>query len=198
MITPDGEVTSRYEKVRRVPFGEYVPGRSLLEGLGAPLDQIPSDAIAGRGPARIELPDGTRLGVMISWEVFFGNRARDAADGEILINPTNGSSYTGTIVQTQQVASSRLRAVETGRSVVQVSPTGFSAFISPDGNVSQRTNVSERKVITADVQPRSGSTWYTELGDAPWVLAVVVLLVVAVWFGTWKPRRTAVTPPTSA
>jgi apolipoprotein N-acyltransferase len=197
VITPAGEVTSRYEKVRRVPFGEYVPGRSLLEALGAPLDQIPSDAIAGRGPARIELPDGTRLGVMISWEVFFGNRGRDASDGAILINPTNGSSYTGTIVQTQQVASSRLRAVETGRSVVQVSPTGFSAFISPSGTVSQRTNVSERKVITAAVQPRTGSTWYTELGDAPWVLGVAVLLAVAVWFGTWKPRRTAVTPPTS-
>ena len=109
--------------------------RGLLEAVGAPLDQIPSDATPGRDPALIELPDGTRLGVMISWEVFFAERGRAADGGAILLNPTNGASYSGTILQTQQVASSKLRAVETGRWIVQVSPTGFSAFVSPDGEV---------------------------------------------------------------
>ena len=51
--------------------------------------------------------------------------------GEVIINPTNGASYTGTILQTQQVASSRLRAIETGRWVVQAAPTGFSEFVTP-------------------------------------------------------------------
>ena len=133
VVTPDGEVTSRYDKVRRVPFGEYVPLRGLLEALGAPVDQVPTNAIAGTEPAVIDLPDGTRLGVVISWEVFFGGRAREGvkAGGEALLNPTNGASYTGTIVQTQQVASSRLRAIETGRWVVQAAPTGFSEFVTP-------------------------------------------------------------------
>jgi apolipoprotein N-acyltransferase len=56
------------------------------------------------------------VGVVISWEVFFPDRARDAIGhgGEILLNPTNGSSFTGTQVQAQQVASSQLRAIETG------------------------------------------------------------------------------------
>ena len=69
--------------------------------------------------------------------MFFGGRARDGvkAGGEVLLNPTNGASYTGTIVQTQQVASSRLRAIETGRWVVQAAPTGFSEFVTPDGDV---------------------------------------------------------------
>ena len=53
IITPDGDVTSSYEKVQIVPFGEYVPMRGLLESLGAPLDQIPSDATRGRDPARL-------------------------------------------------------------------------------------------------------------------------------------------------
>ncbi len=188
VVTPEGDVTSGYEKVRIVPFGEYVPLRGVLEALGAPLDQIPSDATRGRDPAVITLPDGTRLGVMISWEVFFGDRGRAGAESDILINPTNGASYTGTIVQTQQVASSRLRAMETGRWVVQVSPTGFSAFVSPDGDVFQRTDVSERRVITMDVPLRSGSTWYTTLGDAPWVAIVLVLTAATLWFGDGRAR----------
>ncbi len=93
--------------------------------------------VAGTGPAVIELPDGTELGVVISWEVFFGGRAREGVElgAEAILNPTNGSSYTGTIVQTQQVASSRLRAVENGRWVVQAAPTGFTAVIDADGDV---------------------------------------------------------------
>jgi apolipoprotein N-acyltransferase len=181
VVTPEGEETSRYEKVRIVPFGEYVPFRDALEAIGAPLDEVPNDAVAGNGPARIELPDGTRLGVMISWEVFFGGRGRAAAEGDtgLLLNPTNGASYTGTILQTQQVASSALRATETGRWVVQVSPTGFSAFVDPDGGVHQRTDVSEQRVITFDVPLRTGTTWYMRTGNWPWAIAAALLLAIA-------------------
>ena len=52
----------------------------------------------------------------------------------------------GPLLQTQQIASSRLRAIEQHRWVVQASPTGFSAFISPEGDVYQRTGVSEQRV----------------------------------------------------
>jgi apolipoprotein N-acyltransferase len=183
VVTPDGEITSRYDKVRRVPFGEYVPLRGLLEAIGAPVDQVPTNAIAGTEPAVLELPDGTRLGVVISWEVFFGGRAREGVDagGEALLNPTNGASYTGTILQTQQVASSKLRAVENGRWVVQVSPTGFSAFVDDGGGVHQRTDVSEQRVITMDVPLREGRTWYTNIGNWPWVVALVALLAISIW-----------------
>jgi apolipoprotein N-acyltransferase len=185
VVTPDGEVTSGYEKVRIVPFGEYVPLRGLLAAIGAPVDQIPNDAIPGRDPAVISMPDGTALGVMISYEVFFGGRGRAAGDGAILLNPTNGASYTWTIVQSQQVASSALRAAETGRWVVQVAPTGLSAFVSPDGEVFDRTDVGEQRVITMDVPLRSGATIYSRLGDLPWVL------VVSASFGAtrWSERR---------
>ena len=185
VVAPDGRVTSRYDKVRRVPFGEYVPLRGVLEALGAPVDQVPSNAVAGTTPAVIELPNGTELGVVISWEVFFGGRAREGVKhgATIIINPTNGASYTGTVVQTQQVASSRLRAVETGRWVVQAAPTGFSAFVSPSGEVHQRTGVSERAVVVREVDLRTGRTWYVSLGDGPWIVAVLVVFLVAAWFG---------------
>ena len=194
VVSPDGEVFDRYEKVRRVPFGEYVPLRSLLEAVGAPVDQIGRDALAGTGPAVVELPDGTKLGVVISWEVFFGGRAREGVKlgAEAILNPTNGSSYTGTIVQTQQVASSRLRAVENGRWVVQAAPTGFSAIIDSDGDVLQRTSISERRVVYADIELRSGFTWYTNIGDGPIIAALIVVLLVSMWFGGRFDRWVAV------
>jgi apolipoprotein N-acyltransferase len=194
VVTPDGDVTSRYDKVRRVPFGEYVPLRGLLDALGAPVDQVPSDAVAGTGPAVLELPDGTPLAVVISWEVFFGGRAREGveAGGEAILNPTNGSSYTGTILQTQQVASSRLRAIENGRWLVQVSPTGFSEFVTPDGDVQQRTGVSERAVIRQRIELRTGRTWYVSLGDRPWIAAVAAVFAASWLLARRRPRATTI------
>ena len=152
-VQPNGEVIDRYEKVHRVPFGEYVPFRSLLAQVAG--GSLPDrDAIPGNRPAVLQTPVGP-IAVVISWEVFFGNRARDGVNhgGQLLINPTNGSTYTGTLVQTQQIASSRLRAIETGRWEVQVAPTGFSAFVDPDGKVLQRTSVSEQAVGSSATWP---------------------------------------------
>ena len=176
-ISPDGEVVDRYDKVRRVPFGEYVPLRRMFEPVAG--DILPSkDAVAGTGPAVLDTGVG-RFGVLISWEIFFEERARDAIGngGTVLLNPTNGSSYWLTIVQTQQVASSRLRAIETGRWVVQAAPTGFSAFVSPDGDVLARTGVSERAVLVADIAPREGRTWALRVG--PWPLLALAAVAVA-------------------
>lgn len=181
VVSPDGSVGHAYEKVQTVPFGEYMPFRGLLERLGAPTHLVPTDAVAGRDPAVIDVPIEGRgnvpWGVMISWEVFFGDRGHDAAGHgtRALMNPTNGASYTWTILQGQQIASSRLRAVETGRWVVQVAPTGFSAFVDPDGGVHQRTGVSERAVIVREVPLRSGATWYQALTDWPWLAALLAL-----------------------
>ena len=180
MVDADGIVESRYDKVRRVPFGEYMPLRSLLRTIGAPVDLVPRDAVAGTGPAILAIDDSLQAAVVISWEVFFGGRAREGVreGGAVLVNPTNGSSYTWTILQSQQIASSRLRAIETGRWVVQVAPTGFSAFVSPSGRVFDRTAVSEQSVIIRDVPLRTGSTVYTALGDRPFIAGCVGLVTI--------------------
>jgi len=190
VVDPSGEIVSSYTKVRRVPFGEYVPFRGLLEALGAPVDQIARDAVAGTEPAELELPDGTTLAVAISWEVFFPGRVREgvAAGGELIANPTNGSSYTGTIVQSQQIASSRLRAVETGRALVQTAPTGFSAFVDESGNVLQRSAISEQIVMVGDVELRAGTTWYVRLGEAPFIGAATLVVGLG-WALTVRDRR---------
>lgn len=178
VVNTDGSLGDRYDKVRRVPFGEFVPMRGILEAVGAPVDRIPRDAMAGHDTAILRAKD-TTIAVVISWEVFFAGRANEGVErgATLLVNPTNGSSYTGTILQTQQIASSRLRALETGRWLVQVSPTGFSAFISPSGQVLDRTGVSEQHVITRQVQLRSGRTIYSHLGDMPIIAAMIAALL---------------------
>ncbi|MEO0495360.1 MAG: apolipoprotein N-acyltransferase [Actinomycetota bacterium] len=173
--SPDGTVTGRYDKVRLVPFGEFVPLRSFIENFS---DEIPGrDVRPGTEPAILETDLGT-LGISISWEVFFDHRARDAIGngGQLLLNPTNGSSYWLTIVQSQQIASSRLRAVETDRFVLQAAPTGFSGVIAPDGDVLQRTGVSEQKVLYDTVELRSGRTLSVQLGAWPMMIYGVVAL----------------------
>ena len=185
LVTPSGDVTSRYDKVRRVPFGEYMPLRGFLKSLGAPVDQVPRDAVAGTAPAYLDFDTAegsVRAAVVISWEVFFGGRARDGVSrgGEFVINPTNGSSYTWTVLQSQQIASSKLRAIESGRWVVQIAPTGFSAFISPDGDVHERTSISETAVIDHHIALRTGRTVYTALGDKPFIAALALVFLMAV------------------
>lgn len=183
VVTPEGTIHDRYDKVRRVPFGEYMPLRDLLQTLGAPVDQVPRDAVAGTGPGYLDIPMGAvdeRASVAISWEIFFGGRVREGveAGAGFVINPTNGSSYTWTVLQSQQVASSRLRAQETGRWVVQISPTGFSAFIDPEGRVYDRTGVSEQVVLDRVIQMRSGDTIYVSLGDGPWIVSLMAVVGV--------------------
>ena len=158
----------------------------MLEQITSAVDQV-GEAVPGTERAALTFEvesqaDPVQLAVVISWEVFFGGRAREGvADGAtIIINPTNGASYTGTIVQSQQVASSRLRAIETGRWVVQAAPTGFSAVINNDGDVLQRTSVSEQRVLYADVEMRTGNTWYTQLGDGPFIWLLVVVLAASI------------------
>lgn len=179
VVNPDGTVGDRYDKKYRVPFGEWVPFRSLVSALGAPTHMIPRDAVVGTTPAFLDV-NGTRIAVAISWEEFFGGRVNEGveAGGTVVINPSNGSSYTGTIVQTQQLASSRLRAREQGRWVMQVTPTGFTAVVSPGGDVVARTSVGEQKVIERTVELRSGRTLYSRTGNAPYIWGLLVALAL--------------------
>jgi apolipoprotein N-acyltransferase len=184
----DGEIVDRYDKVHRVPFGEYVPLRSLVERFGGE-DLASRDAIVGERPAELDTPAG-HLSVAVSWEIFFGDRVREGVENgaEIVLNPTNGSSFTGTLVQTQQVATSRMRAIENDRWVLQVAPTGFSAIVGPDGTVHQRSSVSDQAVLQQSVGMREGTTVYTRWGLLPaWIVALVGLGLG--WATAWRQRR---------
>jgi apolipoprotein N-acyltransferase len=183
VVRPDGTLGDRYDKERRVPFGEYVPLRPLIEPLAG--DTLPArDQVPGTGTSMVRTSGGP-MAVAISWEVFFGRRVREGvrAGGEMVLNPTNGSSYWLTLVQSQQVAASRLRAVESGRWLVQAAPTGYSAFVVPAGGGHQRTSVSERAVLRRTVPRLTGTTPAQALGDLPALALAAAALVGAVVLG---------------
>ena len=167
--SPDGAIVGRYEKVHRVPFGEWVPFRSLVRRV-ADLSAVPADAIAGRGPNILRTPAG-RLGVAISYEVFFPDRGRNATRraADLLLVPTNAASFKTSQMPTQEIAASRLLAVSAGRTVLQAAPTGYTAVVTHDGRVRQRSVLSRRQVLRARVTLRGGRTPYAVVGDWPWV-----------------------------
>ena len=181
VVQPNGEISSRYDKVRRVPFGEYVPRglRGLLSAIGAPMNRIPSDAVPGQEPAVLKISD-RNFAVVISWEAFFSGRANSGieAGGSVLLNPTNGSSYMGSVLQTQQLATNSMRARETGRWTLQAATTGFSAVITPEGKITNRLGIGEAQTLIVDVPLRTGRTIYSHLGDAIFIILLVMSLVI--------------------
>ncbi|MCU1494674.1 MAG: Apolipoprotein N-acyltransferase [Acidimicrobiaceae bacterium] len=182
---PSGHFVTSYVKVHPVPFGEYVPLRSLLSRVVS-LAAVPRDAVAGHGSGMVETPAG-RLALLVSYETFFPGRARAGvrAGGELLVVPTNTASYVGTQVPTQELAASRLQAVTEGRDLVQAATTGFSAVVDNHGDVLAETPLANRDVIRATVALRTGLTLYGRLGDLP-----VLLAALACAAGGWVAART--------
>lgn len=172
VITPEGDEVDRYDKVRMVPFGEYIPMRDFIVSVAGDDVPLPArDSLPGTAEPVLDTDVGP-VGVSISWEGFFEHRARHAVreGAQILTNPTNGSSFWLTQVQTQQVASNQLRAIENDRWVLQAAPTGLTAVVSPDGNVIARTGISERKTLQATVEMRDGRTLASIVGWWPALL----------------------------
>jgi apolipoprotein N-acyltransferase len=177
---PQGRIIGTFEKVHRVPFGEYVPYRSFFAHF-ANLSEVPTDAVPGHGTGLLRTPAGP-LGTMVSFEVFYANRSRTSvrAGAQLLIVPTNTSSYPAAQVPTQEVAADAVQAVETGRDLIQAAPTGYSTVVDQRGQVLQRSVLSRRQVLTATVSLRRGFTIYDHLGDLP-VLVVAALALIAGW-----------------
>jgi apolipoprotein N-acyltransferase len=185
---PDGKIAGRYQKHHLVPFGEYIPGRNLLKHVFN-LADVPLDGIPGPGPGILHSTAGP-LGLLISYEVFFDHLAREdvRAGGQVLVVPTNTASYRGSQVPTQELAAARMRARETGRWVLQVTPTGYTAVVAPGGQVEQRTSLGEPAALLTTVPRQSGRTAYVALGDTPFVIGACLLLVLA-WLLAGARRR---------
>jgi apolipoprotein N-acyltransferase len=177
---PDGDIVSRFEKVHRVPFGEYVPYRGFFGHL-ADLSSVPQDAIPGTGTGLMATLAGP-LGALVSFEVFYADRGRSSvrAGAQVLIVPTNTSSYSTSQVPTQEIAAAEVQAVEQGRDLLQAAPTGFSAVVDHRGQLLNRSTLGKQQVILATVDRRTGETLYVRYGDDP-----ILVLAGAALLGSW-------------
>lgn len=173
-----------YTKQHPVPFGEYVPFRDQLSKVITRLQRVQRDFYPGDHTGVLQVGPA-RLGDVICFEVAYDEIVRDTvtAGARALVVQTNNATYGRTGQPEQQLAMSRLRAVEHGRSVVTVATSGISAVVAPDGEVLQRSEEFTRDIIQARIPLRDGTTVADRAGAGPeWALAMVGLLSCAAAF----------------
>lgn len=188
LLEGDPVPADTYVKRKLVPFGEFVPLREWLDWF-PPLDRVPSDGLPGESPGVIDAA-GARVGSVICYEVIFPHlvhsQVREGA--ELLVVSTNNSSFGRSPASEQHIAFSQLRAVETGRYVVHAALSGVSAFVDPNGAVSQETEQYEQAVIRADLPLVREQTLAMVVGDAVGWTAVILAFVGLAWRGVWRRR----------
>lgn len=199
--TPDGEkVENRgivwdpwtgpgdyYVKRHPVPFGEYLPFRDVLTKLITRFERIPRDFAKGDRSGVMELGP-VDIGDVICFEVAYDKEVRDVSRGNLLVVQTNNATYGKTSLPPQQIAMSRLRAVEHGRTILVAATSGISAIVAPDGRMVDRSREFVPAVQVASVPARTSRTASDRLGEAPeWALALLGL--GAVCAAAWTARK---------
>ncbi|MFC7220620.1 apolipoprotein N-acyltransferase, partial [Streptomyces polyrhachis] len=170
-----------YTKQHPVPFGEYVPFREQLSKVITRLQRVPRDFYPGDHTGVLQVGPA-RLGDVICFEVAYDQIVRDTvnAGARALVIQTNNATYGNTGQPQQQLAMSKLRAVEHGRAIVTAATSGISAVVGPDGTIRQETKEFTRDVLTAELPLRDDRTLSDRLGPGPeWVLAIVGLVSCA-------------------
>jgi apolipoprotein N-acyltransferase len=165
----------RYVKRHPVPFGEYIPLRSLARRVSSAVDLVPRDFRAGDRVGVLDVGP-VRLGDVICFEIAYDDLVRDTVvgGGRLLAVQTNNATFGRSPQTEQQLAMSRLRAVEHDRAVVVAATSGISAVVRPDGSLAHRTGVFTRDVAVVDVALRDTRTVATRLGAAPEALLVLL------------------------
>ncbi|MFD7902845.1 apolipoprotein N-acyltransferase [Kitasatospora sp. NPDC059722] len=186
-----------YTKQHPVPFGEYVPFRAQLMKVITRLQRVARDFWPGDHNGVMQLGPA-RIGDVICFEVAYDEIVRDTVDSgaRVLVVQTNNATYAKTGQPEQQLAMSRLRAVEHGRAVLIAATSGISAVIAPDGTVEQRTRELTPAELSATVPLRDGTTVADRIGPAPeWALALGGLLACgAGLLVSLRRRRSGGTP----
>lgn len=189
MVSGKGTVTAWYDKIQLVPFGEYVPLRSILGYFVSRVVAGFGDMFAGSQQTIFELK-GARLGVLICYESIFPNLARMAVNrgADILVNITNDAWYGKSSAPYQLLAMAAMRAIETKVPVVRVANTGISAVIEPTGEITARTPLFERGTEIQNVSWHPRRTIYTMVGDL-FAEICFALAVIALLWAFIRPRR---------
>jgi len=175
-----GRIVSEYHKQHPVPYGEYIPARSVFKWVENLHADLPSrDMLRGEGPVLWDLGFG-RFGSVISFEGSFARYGRENAQegAGLLILATSQESYPYSVASDQFIGITRMRAAELGLPLIHTAVTGRSTLISPTGETGPRTALAEEALLIGEVRtraPSQGPTLYVRLGDWVQTLAIASL-----------------------
>ncbi len=166
LLSPDGRIINRYDKIHLVPYGEYVPLKRLMPFVKK-LAEGAGDFVSGREATVMSIPGG-RFGVLICFEVIFPGLVREFLRGgaQFLVNITNDAWFGHSSASYQHMAMVSFRAVEGRVPIVRAANTGISGFIDQAGRIHGATPLFIRTTIVQDIFPRNGPpTLYVRWGD---------------------------------
>ncbi|MPZ72928.1 MAG: apolipoprotein N-acyltransferase [Nitriliruptorales bacterium] len=189
---PGAEIVDVYDKRILVPFGEYVPWRSVFGGL-PPLRAIPNDGVPGDRAHAFDIDGVATVGPVTCYESLFPGLVRDqvTAGAQVLVVSTNNASFGRSPASRQHLTFSQLRAVETGRWVMHAGISGISTVVDPRGGLSQRTELFEQAIVRADLPLVDAPTLYVRTGDVvgPVAAAATLAFVVGLAVAGLRSRR---------
>lgn len=177
-INGSGGMTNHYAKAHLVPYGEYLPMRSILEPLG--LSRLVAgsiDYVPGPGPRTMDLGVHGKAGIQICYEIVFSGEVVDpAARPDYIFNPSNDGWF-GTWGPPQHLGQARMRALEEGLPVLRSTTTGISAVIDAHGVVRQHIRTGLAGVVDGMVPAARAPTLFARYGNAlPLGLALFLIL----------------------
>lgn len=177
VLGDDGTILDAYDKVRLVPFGEYLPLRGVLEALGIEhLTKVPGGFAAGFRRRPMTAPGAPPFSPLICYEIAFpGEVVGDNSRPSWILNLTNDAWFGETTGPYQHLHQARMRAVEEGLSVVRAANTGISAVVDARGRVLGALALGDSGVLDSNLPGADVPTFYARFGDIP----VLVLLCLA-------------------
>jgi apolipoprotein N-acyltransferase len=178
LISPEGRIPERYDKVHLVPYGEYVPWRTVFPFLGKLVVGV-GDFRAGQGYHPLAM-NNHKIGVLICYEAIFPEASRIYKNkgAELLVNITNDAWFGFSSAPYQHLSMTVFRAVENRLFVVRAANTGISAIVDPAGGIIAQTALFVGTSLLGKVRFIDTGTFYMAYGDAFVYLCLISLAVI--------------------
>lgn len=191
-VWENGVAGDRYVKRNLVPYGEYVPFRQLLGDIVPRIDrEIPRDMLHGDQIGSMDIA-GIQIGNAICWDIAYDTAIADTVkDGaQLLVIQTSNAPFTGSSQPDQQWDISRLRAIETGRSLAVASTNGITGAVDASGETLAVAPREEPAVLSVEVDLARGETWGVRIGThALWLWCIAGVAGMALGGSRIRVRR---------